>query len=139
MQTFPSRDEWARLVASLQGKLISPQSDLATYANISVPHNLRVMRQPGAIVMVETTEDVQEVVRFAKKYDLFVTVWSSGHSYIGRSTHEGALVINLERMKGKTFNLNSERSPAGEVAVESGNSWLEVDEQVTGRGTRTTT
>ena len=63
---------------------------------------------------------------FAKRHNLFVAVRSSGHSYIGRSTHDGGVVISLAAMKGRSFNLTSTRSAAGEVTVQSGNSWLEV-------------
>ena len=55
---------------------------------------------------------------------------SSGHSYIGRSTHDGSIVINLANMKGKKFNLNSIRNQAGEVTLESGNTWIDVYEEV---------
>ena len=55
---------------------------------------------------------------------------SSGHSYIGRSTHDGSIVINLAKMKGKKFNLNSIRNQAGEVTLESGNTWIDVYEAV---------
>nr|KAG5697659.1 hypothetical protein BaRGS_011208 [Batillaria attramentaria] len=34
----------------------------------------------------------------------------------------------MERMKGIKFNLNSDRNPAGEVTVQSGNRWLDVYE-----------
>ena len=63
---------------------------------------------------------------FAKKYNLMVVIRSSGHSFIGRSGHDGGIVINLAKMKGLKFDLNSIRSQAGEVTVQSGNLWLDV-------------
>ena len=66
------------------------------------------------------------MIVFAKQHNLWVTVRSSGHSFIGRSTHDGAIVIDMRTMKGIDFNLNSTRCPAGEVTVESGNAWIDV-------------
>ena len=71
-----------------------------------------------------------QVILFAKRYNLMLTVRSSGHSFTGRSTHDGSVVINLARMKGRTFNLDSPRNQAGEVTVESGNTWFEIYEAV---------
>ena len=67
-----------------------------------------------------------QVLLFAKKYNLMVVIRSSGHSFIGRSGHDGGIVINLTKMKGLKFDLSSIRSQAGEVTVQSGNSWLDV-------------
>ena len=72
-----------------------------------------------------------QVLLFAKKYNLMVVIRSSGHSFIGRSGHDGGIVINLAKMKGLKFDLNSIRSQAGEVTVQSGNSWLDVYKAVT--------
>ena len=72
-----------------------------------------------------------QTMNFAKDRNLFLAIRSSGHSFIGRSTHDGAIVLNLKNMKGKRFMLDkTDNNPAGEVEVESGNTWLEVYEAV---------
>ncbi|KAK3607170.1 hypothetical protein CHS0354_004434 [Potamilus streckersoni] len=82
------------------------------------------------IVMANSVEDVQKSVLFANRYDLLVTVHSSGHDYNGRSTADGSLMIDLSSMKEISINLQSKRHEAGEVTVESGNSWLKIYEKV---------
>jgi len=132
MPGFPSGgDEWRMLANRLSGgqaALISPF--VPSYASLALMHNVRVTKEPYIIVMVNTAHDVREAMLFARKYNLMVAVQSSGHSYIGRSTADGALVINLKNMKKKTVNLQSSRNAAGEIALESGNSWIEVYKEV---------
>ncbi|KAK7484359.1 hypothetical protein BaRGS_00024364, partial [Batillaria attramentaria] len=121
----PTRDTFIEFAKELDGDMYVLESE--EYISYMSVYNYRVERYPEVIFVVESVEDVQKVMRFCKNYNLLVTILSSGHSYIGRSTHDGSMNINLKRMKGIHFNLNSDRNPAGEVTVESGLAWLEVD------------
>ncbi|KAL8591780.1 hypothetical protein ACOMHN_032322 [Nucella lapillus] len=136
MMTYPNNEEFFNVMKTMTGKWVFPNE--AAYPNASLVYNLRKMAAPIGIAYVESLEDVQKVMVFAKKHNLFVTIRSSGHSFIGRSAHDGSILIDLRKMKGRVFNPNLQRSPAGEMTVESGNSWLEVysavDEIVTNDG-----
>ncbi|KAK7091976.1 uncharacterized protein [Littorina saxatilis] len=133
---FPTVQQFNELANSLSGSTIAPAN--ASYENATKMHNMRVYDQPFRVYLVESVEDVQKIMVFAKKHNLLVSVRSSGHSYIGRSTNDDGIIINLGKMKARTFKLDSTRNAAGEATLQSGNSWFEVykavDELVTTDG-----
>lgn len=88
------------------------------------------MKYPYIVTMVETTEDIRRAVLFARNHQLRISIISSGHDYIGRSTADMSLQIKVSRMKGRTVNLNSSRSLAGEIIAETGNTWIELYKEV---------
>ncbi|KAK2752802.1 hypothetical protein FQN55_005934 [Onygenales sp. PD_40] len=53
--------------------------------------------------MVESPQQIQEAVRFARKHDLRLAVKGSGHCFLGRSTAPESLQISTYRMKDITF------------------------------------
>jgi FAD/FMN-containing dehydrogenase len=55
---------------------------------------------PAAVVEVQSTGDVQRVVEFAGRNSIKVTARSGGHSYIGASAANGAIVIDLRHLPG---------------------------------------
>ncbi|KAK6167986.1 hypothetical protein SNE40_021900 [Patella caerulea] len=98
--------------------------------------NRRVTKKPALIVNATSSDDVQQSVLFARRYNLKIAVRSSGYSLVGRSTVEGGVVIDLYNMRDIRVNLTSSRNPAGEVIVESGNKWARVYEEVDKYGHR---
>ncbi|XP_052278620.1 uncharacterized protein LOC127877060 [Dreissena polymorpha] len=76
--------------------------------------------------MVKSAKDIQAVVKFAHAHNLHVTVRSSGHDYMGRSTWEGSFLINLSEMNEMEIDLNSSRSQYGTVKVQTGLQWQEI-------------
>ena len=95
-----------------------------------VLYNTRETRSPYLMVFVESTSDVQKAVLFAKQHNLKISVKSSGHDYIGRSTADMSLQIITKRMKGRTVNLSSSRHIDGEITAQTGNTWIEVYTEV---------
>uniref|UniRef100_A0A2C9KXU7 FAD-binding PCMH-type domain-containing protein n=1 Tax=Biomphalaria glabrata TaxID=6526 RepID=A0A2C9KXU7_BIOGL len=126
--SFPDHKDLYYIGSHLDGKLISPYDQ--TYMNISYSRNIRKTKLPGLIILPYTVEDVQRMVIYARSHNLHLTVRSSGHDYIGRSTHDGSMNLYLTSMNKIQVNLNSARSPAGEVKVQSGASWLQVYTEV---------
>ncbi|XP_050409611.1 uncharacterized FAD-linked oxidoreductase YvdP isoform X1 [Patella vulgata] len=98
--------------------------------------NKRITKEPALIVNATSSGDVQKSVLFARQYNLKIAVRSSGHSYVGRSTVEGGVLIDLYNMRDIQVNLTSSRNTAGEVTVESGNNWARVYEEVDKYGHR---
>ena len=84
-------------------------------------YDTRLTRFPYIIAMVETTEIS------AKQHNKRLSIRSSGHDYIGRSTADMSLQIYVKRMK---VNLNSTRKPAGEITAETGNTWIDLYKEV---------
>ena len=93
-------------------------------------YNTRVTKYPYLMVFVESTNDVRNAVLFARKHNLKISVKSSGHDYIGRSTGDMSFQIITSRMKGKHVTLNSSRSVEGEITAETGNTWIELYREV---------
>lgn len=121
---WPHVEKMLELYARLPGKVLSSYDE--DYRNHVLMINTRVTKLPYLIVMAKTVEDIQFAVQFANKYNMKITIRSSGHDYIGRSTWDGSLQINLSNMTDLKFNLSSSRHAAGEVTAQSGNTWLRV-------------
>ena len=81
--------------------------------------------------MVLNVDDIRTAVLFARKYNLHVTIKSSGFDFLGRSSAHSSFSINLMMMKGMTVNPNSTaRSRHGEITVETGVTWREINMEV---------
>ncbi len=55
---------------------------------------------PAAVVVVHSPSDVQKALAFAASSGLKVTARSGGHSYVGASAADGALVLDLRQLPG---------------------------------------
>ena len=82
------------------------------------------------MVFVESNSDVQKAVLFARRHNFKISVKSTGHDYIGRSTADMSLQIITKRMKGRTVNLSSSRHIDGEITAQTGNTWIEMYTEV---------
>ena len=81
--------------------------------------------------MVHSVEDIREAILFARKFNLKVTVKSSGHDFHGRCSIDGSFTINLMEMKKmQVTDTATERSEYGELKVETGATWKEIYEEV---------
>jgi len=86
-----------RLRAQLAGQLIT--SDSVEFDAARAVRDIMLERRPLAIVRPATAEDVAEVVRVARAYDLPLAIRSGGHSIARYGTIDGAIVIDLSDMK----------------------------------------
>ncbi len=91
--------DWTALDDSIAGRVILPSDgDYATAKNV---FNTRFDGStPAAVVTVMSTGDVQRAVSFAAKSGIRIAARSGGHSYIGDSAADGAMVIDLRQMSG---------------------------------------
>lgn len=113
---------------TLDGTLHFPH--MASYDALVVQRETIYTKFPFAIMEAKNINDVQKSVLFARKWNMLVSVKTSGHDFIGRSTAHGSLMIYLGSMNGTKVNLSSTRNPAGEITCESGNTWLKVYNEV---------
>ncbi|XP_045170606.2 uncharacterized protein LOC123533020 [Mercenaria mercenaria] len=127
-ECFPSQPAVASLNNKLKGRLILPH--MYEYINQSHMYNTIEQRYPRIVAMVHSKEDIKETVLFARKYNLHVTVRSSGHDYVGRSTWDGSININLSEMKEYKVKLDSSRNEHGEINVQTGLTWAEIYEML---------
>ncbi len=61
--------------------------------------NGMIDRRPAVIVACRNTRDVQAAVRFAVEHDLLTTVRGGGHNIAGSAVADGAMMIDLSRMR----------------------------------------
>src|SRR4029077_3693789 len=72
--------------------------------------NGMVARSPGLIARCVDVGDVQSAVRAASEVGILTAVRCGGHSLAGFSTCDGALVIDLSRMRQVTVDPEARRA-----------------------------
>jgi hypothetical protein len=94
-----SPQDWGALDDAIVGRVILPSS--ADYGTAKNVFNTRfVDSTPTAVVTVTSTDDVRKAVEFAANGSIKIAARSGGHSYIGASAANGAIVIDLRQLPG---------------------------------------
>jgi FAD/FMN-containing dehydrogenase len=94
-----SPQDWGALDDAIEGRVIRPSS--AEYGPAKNVFNTRFADStPAAVVTVRSTDDVQKAVEFAAKDSIKIAARSGGHSYIGASAANGAVIIDLRQLPG---------------------------------------
>lgn len=115
----------------LRGTLVLP--DDPSYTVARRVWNAAIDRYPSGIAVCADAEDVVLALRLASDHGIRVTVRGGGHNVAGRSVADGALMIDLARMRGVTVN------GADRVAtVQGGALWHDVDLETAKSGLATT-
>ena len=95
----PSPAQWARLAATLRGRLVRPGA--RTYPVDKLLYDPRFdALAPAAIAFCATPTDVARVIAFARTHGVELAVRAGGHSYAGYSSGTGRLVIDVTPMAG---------------------------------------
>lgn len=121
---WPTNVEMWNFMTSLDGDLLFPTSP--EYSKYVTNHNTVTTAFPELVALVISTEDVQRSVLFANKYNIRITIRSSGHDYNGRDTWDGSLMINFQNFTDMNGKNVSARAPEGEITIGSGQSWINV-------------
>src|SRR2546427_13308451 len=87
----------ARLSSELRGTLVLPSEE--SYDEARRVWNAAFDRCPAAIARCADTSDVVRAVAFARSHGLAIAVRGGGHSFSGKSTCEGGLLIDCSLMK----------------------------------------
>jgi FAD/FMN-containing dehydrogenase len=91
--------DWGALDDVIDGRVILSSS--AEYGAAKDVFNSRFADSaPTAVVTVKSTDDVRKAVEFAAKGNIKIAVRSGGHSYIGASAANSAMVIDLRQLSG---------------------------------------
>ena len=86
------------LASGLRGRLLC--CDDPGYDAARRVWNGMVDKRPALIARYAGTADAINCVRFAREYDVLVSVRGGGHHYAGTSVCAGGLMIDLSPMKG---------------------------------------
>jgi FAD/FMN-containing dehydrogenase len=123
--------EHTLLVAGFGGELIAPGDD--GYDAARAVWNAAIDRRPVLIARARSTADVAAVIRYARDSETPLSIRGGGHSTPGLAVADGALMLDLSRMKAVTVD------PAAGVAVAApGLTWAELDVATHDAGLATT-
>jgi FAD/FMN-containing dehydrogenase len=115
-----SLDALADLQRLLEGRVIDP--DHAEYDTTRVIFNATIDRRPAVIVLPETNDEVAAAVRAARAAGLPIAIRGGGHGVAGHAVADGAMTIDLRRMRGVSVD-----PVAGRARVAGGAVWEDVD------------
>jgi FAD/FMN-containing dehydrogenase len=96
----PAASGWDGLSTALGGEVLLPNSPQFGAAKQVFNTNYNGFT-PAAIVTPKSAADVQKAMAFAAANNLKVAPRSGGHSYIGASTANGAMVLDLRQLPGE--------------------------------------
>ena len=117
-----SGDQLAGLRRALNCPVLTANDD--AYGEARRVWNGMIDRKPSAIVQPASISDVIQTVRFAREQGIRVSVKGGGHSVAGKSVAEGAMMIDLSRMREVQIN------PSRQTAlVQGGATWGEFDRE----------
>lgn len=115
----------------LRGTVTAAQD--AEYAAARRVWNGAIDQKPLAIATCADAEDVPHILRVAAEHGVPVTVRGGGHNVAGRAVRDGAVLIDLSRLRLVDVN------PAARIAtVQGGALWRDVDAATAAHGLATT-
>ena len=115
----------------LQSVVLTPDSP--AYAAGRRVWNAAIDRRPAAIVLCAHAEDVALAVRMAADHGARVTIRAGGHNVAGRAVADGALLLDLSRMRSVAVN-----APAQVAIAQGGALWHDLDVAASAHGLATT-
>ena len=110
------------LAAGLRGEVLLAGSQ--DYDRTRRLWNASFDRKPALIARCTGAADVQQAVNFAREHQLLTAVRAGGHSYSGKSSCDGGLMIDLQSMQGVRVDPESKRA-----YVESGSLLGQLDHE----------
>jgi FAD/FMN-containing dehydrogenase len=118
--------------AGLRGNLVLPGH--AVYEEARRVLNASIDRHPALIVQPKGVADVKRAVDFARESNLLLAVKCGGHSFSGKSTCDGGMMIDLSLLRSVRVD------PHARIAQVSGGSLLgDMDHDTMAFGLVTTT
>ena len=130
--TTPTTVEAGRAsIDGFRGRLIGAGD--ADYDTARAVWNGAIDRRPRLIARCLGTADVVAAVRFARAFDLEISIRGGGHNVAGTAVCDGGVVIDLSAMRAVRVD------PSGrKVWVQGGALWGDVDRETQAHGLATT-
>lgn len=96
----PNTSGWGGLSTAIGGHVIFPDDGAQFAAAKQVFNTIYDGSTPAAVVAPTSAADVQKAMAFAAANNLKVAPRSGGHSYVGASTANGTMVLDLRQLPG---------------------------------------
>ena len=96
---------------SIDGRVATPTD--ADWDEARRAWNLAADQQPSAVALVESAEDVVNVIRFAGERDLKAVGQGTGHGAAALGPLEGTIVIKTERKRGLDVDPDAQTARVG--------------------------
>jgi FAD/FMN-containing dehydrogenase len=126
----PNASGWDGLSTAIGGKVLLPDGSPQFATTKQVFNTNYNGFTPSAIVTPTSAADVQKAMAFAAARNLKVAPRSGGHSYIGASTANGAMVLDLRQLPG---DINYDAA-TGQVTVTPATSLYAIHQALAGAG-----
>jgi FAD/FMN-containing dehydrogenase len=110
------------LAANLRGEVLLAGSQ--DYDRTRRVWNALFDKKPALIARCTGAADVQQAVNFAREHQLLTAVRAGGHSYSGKSSCDGGLMIDLQPMQGVRVDPETKRA-----YLESGSLLGQLDHE----------
>ena len=110
------------LSAGLRGEVLLASSQ--DYDRTRRVWNASFDKRPAMIARCTGASDVQQAVNFAREHHLLTAVRAGGHSYSGKSSCDGGLMIDLQPMQGVRVDPETKRA-----YLESGSLLGQLDHE----------
>ncbi|GAA4536061.1 FAD-dependent oxidoreductase [Mycobacterium paraffinicum] len=125
----PNPTGWEGLSTAIGGQVLLP--DNGAFGSAKQVFNTNYNGStPAAIVTPTSPADVQKAMAFAAAHNLKVAPRSGGHSYIGASTANGVMVLDLRQLPG---GINYDAG-TGSVTVTPATSLYAIHQTLAGAG-----
>ncbi|GAA4292901.1 FAD-binding oxidoreductase [Mycobacterium paraffinicum] len=119
---------WGGLASSIGGTVVLPTNAAQFSTSKKVFNSFYDNSSPAAVVTVSSQADVQKAVAFAAANNLKVAPRGGGHSYVGASSANGTLVVDLRGLPGgANFDGNN-------VTVTPATTLYTIHQALTGAG-----
>jgi hypothetical protein len=126
----PNTSGWEGLSAAIGGRVLRSDDGLQFATAKQVFNTNYDGSTPAAIVTVTSPADVQKAMAFAAAHNLKVAPRSGGHSYVGASTANGTMVLDLRQLPGGI----SYDAATGQVTVTPATSLYALHQALAGAG-----
>ena len=117
--------------AGLRGDVLLRSSP--NYDRTRLVWNASFDKKPALIARCTGAADVQQAVNFAREHQLLTAVRAGGHSYSGKSSCDGGLMIDLQPMQGVRIDPETKQA-----FLESGSLLGQLDHECAAFGLATT-
>ncbi|MGA7054437.1 MAG: FAD-binding oxidoreductase, partial [Mycobacterium sp.] len=125
----PNTSGWQGLSTAIGGQVLTPGDGQFATAKQVFNTNYNGST-PAAVVAVTSAADVQKAMAFAAAHKLQVAPRSGGHSYVGASTANGTMVLDLRQLPGGV----DYDAASGQVTVTPATSLLALHQALAAAG-----